>query len=329
MDEANGLLAEGRFAEAAAAFDRVVTLEPDGEQAPLALRASARAYEELGQVGDAVARYLTLIEHFPKHVAVRDALWRGGQLAARAEEWQALARFGERMVARTDLSVVERIDAWGTHALGLAETGELQRAMISIGKARTLIEDHGFLEVGKLSVGMAQVYFALGEVLRLQGERIVFDPRPPDFADALERRCQSLLDAQDAYATSMRAYDAHWSAMAGYRVGSMYQQLHRDIMKIPPPASADEEQRALFEGAMQLRYRVLLDKGLKMMDRTVAMAERTGESSVWSQRALDAKRELEQSLVATRAALAKLPYTEQDLQRALDSLAGSRQGTAR
>ena len=121
----------------------------------------------------------------------------------------------------------------------------------------------------------------------------------------------------------MRAYDSHWSAMAGYRVGRMYQQLHADIMRIRPPASAKtERQKELFEGAMQLRYRVLLDKGLKMMDSTIAMAQRTGESSSWVQRAKEAQRDIQRAYDAANAALAKLPFSEQDLQRALDQMAG-------
>ena len=157
----------------------------------------------------------------------------------------------------------------------------------------------------------------------MEGERIVFDPFPSDFADALERRCQSLLDAQDAYATAMRAYDSHWSSMAGYRVGGMYQRLHRDLMMIRPPASARTDHlRSLFSDAMQLRYRVLLEKGLKMMDRTLAMADRVGESSAWVELARGTKLEIERSLADTDASLAKSRFSETELRRAIDGLAG-------
>ena len=47
-------------------------------------------------------------------------------------------------------------------------------------------------------------------------------------------------------------------AALGYRVGQLYQQLHRDVMQVPPPAKADTlKKKQLFEGAMRLRYRVL------------------------------------------------------------------------
>jgi hypothetical protein len=165
------------------------------------------------------------------------------------------------------------------------------------------------------------VSFALGEVRRRKSEKITFDPMPPNFTDVLEQRCQGLLDAQSAYADAMRAYDAHWSAMAGYRVGQLYQQLHRDLMRVPPPVKADTlKKKQLFEGVMRLRYRVLLEKGLKMMDGTVRMGQRTGEDSSWVQRARDAKRDIELSLDDEKAALARLPFTEEELEAALELL---------
>jgi hypothetical protein len=109
--------------------------------------------------------------------------------------------------------------------------------------------------------------------------------------------------------------------MAGYRVGELYQHLHRDVMRAPvPTAGVAAKKRQLWEGAMRLRYRILLEKGLKMMDGTVALSERTGEQSPWIARARAAKHELEETLAAERDALSKLPYSEEELRAALDSL---------
>ncbi|HNS96822.1 MAG TPA: tetratricopeptide repeat protein [Polyangiaceae bacterium] len=323
MQKANALLLQGQWASAAEAFDRIVSLEPDGPHAPAALFNGGFAWEQIGREKEALERYRKLIDRFADRQETLGALIRASRLSSRGEDWNSLLQLGNTMLSRPDLSIVDRIEALGARGMGLAQQGDWKGAMLSIGKARGLIEEQGWLDTGKLTVGVAQVFFALGEVLRMQGEQILFDPRPADFSEALEQRCQSLLDAQDAYATAMRAYDSHWSAMAGYRVGRMYQQLHADIMRIRPPASAKtERQKELFEGAMQLRYRVLLDKGLKMMDSTIAMAQRTGESSSWVQRAKEAQRDIQRAYDTANAALAKLPFSEQDLQRALDQMAG-------
>ena len=89
-------------------------------------------------------------------------------------------------------------------------------------------------------------------------------------------------------------------------------------MQIPPPAAATTTAKAqLFEGAMRLRYSVLLEKGLTMMEHTVQMAERAGEHSEWVVRATESKARLEQAVRDETAALDRLPYTREDLQRAL------------
>jgi hypothetical protein len=72
---------------------------------------------------------------------------------------------------------------------------------------------------------------------------------------------------------------------------------------------------------MRLRYSVLLDKGLAMMDHTLKMAERTGEKSQWVERARDAKSKLEAARDAENRAIDRLPYTRAELRQALEDLA--------
>jgi hypothetical protein len=113
--------------------------------------------------------------------------------------------------------------------------------------------------------------------------------------------------------------------MAGFRIGELYQSLHRDVMQLKPPAAADSQRRRqLFEGALRLRYSVLLGKALGMMKHTLAMARRTGERSPWVARAEQARSDIERAQVAEQEALDRLPYTRAELQAALDRLTQGR-----
>jgi hypothetical protein len=144
---------------------------------------------------------------------------------------------------------------------------------------------------------------------------------PSNFGADLERRCQFLLDAQGAYSDAMRAYDAHWSSMAGYRVAELYARLHADVMHIPVPAkSGRADRKRLFEGAMRLRYSVLLTKGISMLEHTLQMAERTHETSEWVTRAMLLRSDLERAVADEKLALDRLGYSRQELQTALSSL---------
>jgi hypothetical protein len=57
-----------------------------------------------------------------------------------------------------------------------------------------------------------------------------------------------------------------------------------------------------------------------MMDGTARLGERTGEASAWIARAREARRAIEQSLADEQAALARLPFTEDELREALSQL---------
>jgi len=323
FEQARALLLRESYREAAERFDRLVRLAPQGDTAAPSLFNAAIAHEGLGDRLAAIQRYQGLIERFPDHVITRGAPFRLSRLFAYLERWSDLAANAERMLALKDLTVIEAIEAHGARALGLVEQDQVDEAARQVGLARDLIEQHRLGESGKPPIELAQASFALGEVRRKRSEKVSFDPLPPNFAEVLEQRCQGLLDAQSAFTDAMRSYDAHWSAMAGYRVGQLYQQLHRDVMAIAPTAKSDTlKKKQLFEGAMRLRYRVLLEKGLKMMDGTVRLGARTGEDSAWVHRAEEARHDIELAVEDEKRALARLPYTEAELQQALDLLRG-------
>lgn len=321
FERAKALLLGGSHREAAEVFDKLVRLSPEGEIGAASLYNAAVGYEALGQREEAASRHRELLRRFPGHALERSSLFRLGRALGHLERWSELVAVADRLLARQDLAALEVIEARGARALGLVEQDLVDQAWREISVARDLVERERLGESGKPPLELAQLWFAAGEVRRKRSEAITFVPVPPNFADTLERRCQGLLDAQGAYTEAMRSLDAHWSAMAGFRVGQLYQDLHRDVMQVPPPAAADTlRKKQLFEGAMRLRYRVLLEKGLKMMEGTVRLGERTGEASAWIARARQAEQALALSLADEKAALERLPFTEDELREALEAL---------
>jgi tetratricopeptide (TPR) repeat protein len=321
FERARALLLEGRSAEAARLFDRIAADRTAGDIAPVAFFNAGVAWEQSGDREAALARFRSAAERHPAGEVGRFALLRTARIHAYLEQWSQLSAASDLLLSRTDLGDVEKLEAYGAKALALVEAGDPDAAEKLIARGRDIVDALRLGEGGKLPVEVAELYFALGEVRRVRGEAIGFSPVPPNFADALERRCQLLLDAQSAYSDAMRSYDAHWAAMSGFRVGELYQRLYRDVMSIPPPRAGTTADKRLFEGAMRLRYRVLLEKGLKLMEHTVMIGDRTGEASAWIERARAARRELELALNEQKDLIAKLPYSEKELQKALEDLA--------
>ncbi|HEY6561147.1 MAG TPA: hypothetical protein VI072_27915 [Polyangiaceae bacterium] len=315
-------LLAGRFERAAQGFDRLYAIEPQGRLAPHALLQAGSALDQAGKLEEAVARYEPLTQRFPQHELAREALLRSVRLLAFLEDWRRAGAQADVLLSRyPNLGSYESIVAYSGKALALIDAGDLDAASRYVERGRTVIDERRLDAAGRVSRDLAQLYFALGELRRIRAERIRFNPLPENFGVALEERCQLLLDSQSAYSDTMRAYDAHWSAMAGYRVGELYQKLHEDLMAVPTPQLANtEKRRQLFEGAMRFRYSVLLTKALTMMEHTLNMAKRTGERSQWVQKAEEAREKIDRAVRAENAALDRLPYTRAELQAALDEL---------
>lgn len=316
LEKAAALGSAQRWAEAAATYELAYRLEPEGSFGADALWGAADAHDRAGELAPALSRYELFAQREPSSPRAHDALVRATRIAVFSNRFVQAGLLAERLLKEPQrLTDTERIAVFSARALALLESGEQQQASYFIEKGRDIVESRQLDAAGRVPRDLAQLYYALGELRRVKAERIVFEPMPPSFGAVLEERCQLLLDAQSAYADSMRAYDAHWSAMAGFRTAELYQKLHQDLLAVKPPANADtERKRQLFEGAVRTRYAILLTKARAMAESTLAMAERTGEKSEWVERTSQALKSIDQAIDDEEAALAKLPYTKQDFE---------------
>lgn len=315
-------LENGAFQEALQDFELCIRAEPAGELVSSALYHSALALDALGRFEAALARFLEAGERSSDDDFGRAASWRALRVACHLERWQTAQFLAERLLTlHQDTRPIETILAQGALALEAAFRGDDVAAELHVARARNVIDSHRLDAPGKILRDVAAVYFALGETRRLRADRIALVPPGSDFLERLEQRCELILLAQAAYSDAMRAYDAHWSTMAGYRIGELYASLHEELMRIVPPSGVMRaSQRDLFEGAMRLRYSVLVQKALNLMTHTLSMAERNSEESEWVTRARVARQELERRLRTEQAAIDRLPYSRQSLEYALSAI---------
>ncbi|HEY3815777.1 MAG TPA: hypothetical protein VGL81_01320 [Polyangiaceae bacterium] len=318
-------LMEQRWQDAADAYRTLVTASPAGPHAAEYTFDLGLALEGLQQRAPARDTFLELAHRFPNDARARASLVRAASLDAYLEDWKALEAIGDTMMARADLEDVDRIVALGSRGLARVELGDDAAASKDVLDGLELADQLHYGARDVLPVAVAQLRFALGEVRRTRSERITFDPSAPDFTDTftqkIEERAGGLLEAQAAYAMAVRSIDPHWAAMAGYRVGEMYRVLHRDLMQIPPPArSKTERQKQMFFAFMHISYRILLEKGLRELEQTVALGERTADSSPWIQRARDAREEMRTALADEKAQIDRMPFTEEEVRTALGLL---------
>jgi hypothetical protein len=314
-------LLEQRWPDAAADYRTLFDADPSGPHAGEYLFDAGLALEGMQERARARDAYDDVARRFPEGPRARAALVRAASLDAYLEDWSALAAIGDRLLARGDLEDLDRVLALGSRGLARVELGEDLPASADIHDGLDLADQLHYGERDVLPVAVAQLRFALGELRRVRSERMPMDPGSDDFVAQLDRRCEGLLEAQAAYAQAVRSVDPHWAAMSGYRVAQMYRTLHHDLVAIPPPAtSRTERQKEIFFAFMHVRYRVLLEKGLKEVEQTIALGERTSDSSPWIARAREAKEAMLASLAEEKAQLAAMPFTEDEVKKALVGL---------
>jgi hypothetical protein len=331
-------LMEQRWRDAVDAYRTLLAADATGPQAPEYAFDLALALEGMQERAQARDAFLDVAKRFPEGPRARSALVRAASLDAYLEDWSALDAIGGTLLARADVDDLDRLVALGSRGLARVELGEIATksggappggerandaaAAKDIYDGLELADTMHYGARDVLPVAVAQLRFALGELRRTRSERIVFlDPMQPDFLERFSERCGLLLEAQEAYAMAVRSIDPHWAAMSGYRVGEMYRLLHRDLMRIPaPPQSKTERQKQIFYAFMHVRYRVFLEKGIKQIEETIALGERTADTSPWIQRARDAKVALVTALEDEKAQIAKMPFTEDEVKAAMELL---------
>ncbi|MEY4548556.1 MAG: hypothetical protein RL685_4751 [Pseudomonadota bacterium] len=314
-------LRQGEYPAAALTFDRIVVHESEGEWLERALFQGALAHEAAGDLEAAAQRFEQLGRRLPEASLANDALVRSLRVRLHQEAWAAAGQTAQIYLERyPDAGPGQRILAYAARALDLLASERQTEGEYAIAKGMEIVDRLQLDRAGRIPRDLAQLYFASGEARRRRAEAATLSGDVKEFAARLELRCELLLEAQSAYSDTMRAYDAHWSTMAGFRVGELYERLHEELMRIPPPRVTDERESLLFEGTMRMRYAVLLNKAASMLEHTLAMAQRTGEQSEWVRRTEESRRKLEATRREEERALDRLPFSREELARALADL---------
>ena len=278
----------GDFAKAAAAFDRIA------QQQPASIWNAALAYERLGRLEPALARYEKYIrlKNEPEaqfHAAAAE--YKLGRLDAAAQRLHQLA-------ARPGITSLQKAGAMMQEAVCRIESGARADGAILLRAALEIYESDKEEPIDPSLP--AQAEFWLGEAFRGSFRAEALDPAAMDekaLDDALERKAQFLLSAQGHYLRCIRRGDGEWATAAGFRIGEMYEDLYRQLIEAPLPRGLDEQQSALYRQQLHAKVKTLVEKAIKVYEQTLSTAQRVGAQNPYVKKTEDALERLRKLLL--------------------------------
>jgi tetratricopeptide (TPR) repeat protein len=265
-------------------YDRLASEFASSRFLSSALYDAGLCYEALDRFADAQARYDRLIRDLPESPDVKDALFRSGGCAEHLENAAKAEATFTTLLGREDLTPDEHLEAMTRHAAALLALERLDECEAEARRAIAFYRRAEGTQPIETDYFVAQAQYLLGEVLRVEFERIRFTADEAEMRRDLERKSRLLLDAQAEYILAIRTTNPHWAAASGYRIGEIFRNFYDHIMAAPVPASLDAEQREIYFEELRNQIRPLVQKAIRVWERTILMSERTGVHNEWVER---------------------------------------------
>ncbi|MGB5812013.1 MAG: tetratricopeptide repeat protein [Polyangiales bacterium] len=309
-DEFRGALAQmksGDCAGAVDAFDTVVLRYPESRYVSASLYNAGLCLQRAERWEESALRYERILVSRPGSADTRHARFQLAFLYNETGRFQEALAVTELLEGHTGLSSDERMEVLARRAQALLGLGALDDATAAADDALRFYRTRASGEAVKDPFFAASVTYVRAEVDRLRAEAIAIPEAKVETQHAvLERRAALLLSAQRRYFDAIRVGDSYWAAAAGYRIGAMYETFWDAIMGAPvaPPAYATTHaELTVFRQHYRLRLaelaRPLLRHAIRYWELTLAMVERTGVPSEWTDR-------IHRDLARTRARLSPI-----------------------
>ncbi len=319
FDRGNELAHEDRWQDAIVLYDRLVAEFPTSRYVSPSLYNAGLCLERVGDRAASVERFQRIVSDHADGNDARDAGFQVARVALDIEGWAAARSAAEWLLARTDLTTDQRLEAMARRAQALLGGGERdpagQQAREALSYYRTRRGDDRIAD----PYFAAAANYVLAESLRLRSEAIAIPAgEVSEQRTVLEARAQLLLDAQREYFNTIRHTDASWAAAAGYRIGSMYDAFWDAIMAAPTPppstalpAGGEAQYEDEYRAALRRLVKPLIRHAIRYWELTLLMVERTGVESEW-------RRRTEADLERARARLLEQPDGPEGLPRPSD-----------
>jgi tetratricopeptide (TPR) repeat protein len=282
------LLAKGRaafgaqdYATAAKCFTRGADFYPDSPLHGALSYNAGLALLQQHEWAQALERFKVLAEPKAGQGDALDAAFQEAACLYFLDDYAEAAELLTVLSERRDIPESERLSAQVDLGVCQVELDLYSQAEHSLREAVRSYQHDQVAERMPEEVASKGEFF-LGEIYRIYFSAVKLDPATRSVEELgadLEQKAEELLSAQGHYLRAIRIGTPHWATAAGYRIGSLYEDLYDAMVAAPIPGDLDTEQADLYREELTKRIRVLVTKAINIYDQTLAAANRIGEDN--------------------------------------------------
>ncbi|MCB9729315.1 MAG: hypothetical protein H6744_15970 [Deltaproteobacteria bacterium] len=268
----------GEFLLAARRYALLVERFPESRFGNVARFNAGLAFAKAGRCGDARPHLREAAERTAGSKDAHDALFQWAACDEALADWEDAVAVLDRLLVPEFAGIVtaDRIEALTRRGQAQQQLGDLAVAerdyLAALGAYRRHLDDRSL--VGNRYVSLAQ--FQIGEIYRELFRAIHFRLPLERMARDLEDKSNLFLKAQNAYLKTLRLQHPEVAVISGYRLGSLYESMHDDMMAAEVPPDLTREEIDVYEEELRKHVRPLIVRAIDIYERNIQLGRRLG-----------------------------------------------------
>lgn len=280
IDEAKVAIDAGRLNEGIALYRRLAAEFPTSRLAPAALFDVGVLHERLGDRPGAIAAYRDLVTRYPTGRESLDAHLRIAGLVAEKKDWKGADTVLGEILARTDLTHADRLEAQARRGYVRLELGDAAaaeadlRAAVATWNRATRIDDRYYI---------AMAHYYLAELRRREMAAVKLRSADDLLKADLVQKEALAAAAYDEWRRALEMQDPYWALAAGYQMSQIFFELWQTAVTSPFPDGLDPAARSYYTTDVHDRVRRHLVTALDGHQMNVRLAGAYGVTNAWSE----------------------------------------------
>lgn len=279
--------ADGRYEEAVEKFQLVISTYPKTKYASHAHFNRGLALQRLDRHPEALADFGEAERRLPAGTDKRDAQLQQITSLEKLGRWSTLLPLAETLLKGRKMPPVERIELQARVGIAHYDARRYARAERVFKDVLELYRQNAEISRLKSNVYVTRSQYLVGEIYRHLFQSIKFRLPVETMKRDLQDKSSFFLKGQSAYLRAIRLSNKRWSVAAGYKLGRLYQEMYRDMMKAEVPPELDEADRQVYFDELKTHIKPLVVRAIEIYERNLGMSDRLGGGGEWASKTLE------------------------------------------